>query len=198
LANNEPLPRAFDADQERDKFLIRFKKRAAKNFKLTRAGSLENATHLAYWLFAFARDAEALEVCRFIGRYQFQGNFNLWSWVETALALESRLASQGGEEQESAECVRRMRAAGVVQRRLDGGLLDGPGGHLDCIRGATAAGDKSSVLGWSLRALMELCFLIELGGSTDWPVDRLEKEFQEVWSSLRVLLNAPSSGPASR
>jgi hypothetical protein len=198
VADNEPLPRAFDPDQERDKFLIRFKKRAVKNFKLTKASSLENATHLAYWLFVFARDDEAMEVCRFVGRYQFQGNFNLWSWVETALALESRLARQAGEDQESAGCVQRMRAAGVVQRRLEGNLLDGPGGHLDCIRGATAAGDKSSILGWSLRALMELCFLIELGGSASWPVDRLEKEFQEVLSSLRVLVDAPSSEPGSR
>ena len=50
---DDSLPRAFAAARDTNKFLAGARKRAAKNFRLTRRESLENATRLAYCLFVF-------------------------------------------------------------------------------------------------------------------------------------------------
>jgi hypothetical protein len=180
-----PLPAAFDPDQETDRFLAGVKKRAATQFSWKKRASLESAVRLAYWLFVFGKEDQALAVCRFLGTYEFTGKFNLWSWIEHALALQSRIARQRGRQNESAECVRRIRAAGFVESRLNGSLLDDRRGR---IRGALAEKDQAGERDWSLTALLELCVLIELGGSETWPVAALEGELQQMVTRLRALL----------
>ena len=164
MADAESFPIAFAADREADKFLAGVKKRAATKFSRKKQASLENAMRLAYWLYVFRKDDEALDVCRFLGTYEFAGNFNLWSWIEYTLALQSRIARQRGQDDESAECLHRIRAAGFVSSRLTGNLLDD---KLECIRSAASAKNKTGERDWSLTALLELCVLIELGGSRD-------------------------------
>ena len=188
MANAESLPAAFDADRETDKFLAAVKKRAATKFSWKKQASLENAMRLAHWLYVFGKVEEALEVCRFLGKYQFTGNFNFWGWVEHTLALQARIGRQRGEHDEAAESMRRVRAAGVVESRLKGSLLVD---KLDRVKRAAAAEDKTGERDWSLTALLELCVLIELGGSDTWPVATLEREFQQRVARLRTLLNVP-------
>jgi hypothetical protein len=182
MANDEPLPAAFDPVLEPNKFLTGIKKRAATKFSRKKQASLENAMRLAYWLFVSGKDDETLEVCRFLGAYEFAGNFNLWSWIEYTLALQSRILRLRGEEGESAESLRRIRAAGFVPSRLTGSLLDD---KLKRVHSTASEGDKTGERDWSLLALLELCVLIELGGSETWPVTALEEELQQVVARLR-------------
>ena len=185
MANGESLPAVFAPGQESDKFLAGVKKRAGAKFSWKKQESLDNGSRLAYWLFVFRKEEQALEVCRFLGAYEFAGNFNLWSWIELALALQSRLARQGGRADESAECVRRIGAAGFVVSRLEGSLLSD---KLECIQRAAEEKNKTGEREWCLVALRELCILIELGGSAPWPVAALEHEFERALNRLRVLL----------
>jgi hypothetical protein len=180
----EQLPGAFDPEAEKDKFLAAAKKRAAK-FSRKKAASLDAATRLAYWLFVYGREDEALEACRFVGQTEFAGNFNLWTWVELALALQSRIARRRGSAEESAECLRRIRAAGFRESRLNGSLLED---KLQNVQRAAAAQDKTGERDWGQNALLELCVLIELGGSETWPVEKLEAEFAQTVSRLREIL----------
>ena len=139
---------------------------------------------LAYWLFVFGKEDQSLEVCRFLGKYEFAGNFNLWSWVEFTLALQSHLVRQRDQGDESDKCLTRIRAAGSVESRLRGSLL---GDKLERIKRAAAENDKTGERDWSQNALLELCVLIELGGSKTWPISALEREFQQIVSRLRRL-----------
>src|SRR5690348_7148325 len=107
MANAEPLPAAFDPEQEPDKFLGGIKKRASSKFSRKRQASVELGVRLAYWLLVLGKEDQAVEVCRFLGEYQFAGNFSLWSWVESALVLQSRIARKHDRLEESAECLRR-------------------------------------------------------------------------------------------
>ena len=61
------LPVAFDATIESVKFLARAKQRAAKSFSFTKSSALQYAADLAFWLYLFGREDEALEVCEFLG-----------------------------------------------------------------------------------------------------------------------------------
>jgi hypothetical protein len=196
MAQELPIPAAFDSEQELIEFLARAKKKAATKFRLTNQGSLQNAAALAWWLHVYGKDAEAVEVCRFLGQYQFAGNFNLWTWVEQALTLQARIARSAGQPDEAAACLARVSAAGYSANRLRGGLLDGAKGYRDLVRQAVASKDRTSERDWRHLALIELCFMIELGGSEQYPAQELEKELQENLTALRTLLKIPG-GPVS-
>jgi hypothetical protein len=177
------LPRAFDPAQETDKVLARAKQKASKDFRWTSAACLTNVAHLAYYCHVLGREGEALEVCRFLGQYQFAGNHSLWSPVEPVLALQARLARQGGRVDEADECVRRIRTAGFVEARLKGSLLT-----TENAERAEREGQKALERDYRLAQLGELCLLIELGGSPECPVASLEKAYEENAVRLRLLL----------
>lgn len=187
---NSDLPPAFLDEAEPHKFLSRLKKRASKNFKLTKSSSLENAFVLAYWLYVFGRDDEALEVCRFLGQVEFAGNFNIWSWVEKTLALQSRIVRLRGNKEESRRCVERIETACVVEARLKGSLLDGENGRRDCVRLATESGDKTDERDCRHLLLSELTYVIEVGRPSWMAVRKLENEYSENLVRLREIVGA--------
>jgi hypothetical protein len=179
------LPRAFDPRQETHKFLARAKTKASKNFRWTSSKCLSNATTLAFWSHVFGRDEDALEICRFLAQCQFTGNFSLWSSVELALALQSRLLRKLRQRAEARQCIKRIQEAGFVASRLKGDLLD-----RDYLKIAIKEGRKILEREIRLRMLQELCFMIELGGSKTFPVASLERDYQETMNRLRNMVGA--------
>jgi hypothetical protein len=184
----EDVPAAFDPDGEPNPFLARAKKKAAAKFRFTSGAAVQSASALAYWLHVFGEDDQAADVCRFLEQYQFAGNFNVWSGVEAVLTLRARLARQAGRDDEAAGCVARVVAAGYAAARLDGNLLNDRGIRGD-IRNAVASKDKTGEREHRRRALVELNFVIALGGSAALRVPDLEREYAENLAALRTLLN---------
>ncbi len=183
MVNQDPLPPSFDPDKESDKFLIAIKKRASKNFKRTKKDPLENAKHLAYWQYIYGREDEALETCRFLGLSEFEGNFNLWCWVESALALQSRIMRMRGEKKEARQCLKRIKDAGFVEDRLKGRIV---GNYRECIKRAIETKDKTLERDWNMLALEELCFIIEL--SKPGSAAAFEEQFSTHLSRLRQIV----------
>ena len=192
MADPLSVPVAFDPERESLPFLARVKKKAATKFRMSSAACRQNAAALAYWLLLFHREQEAEEVCRFLGTAEFTGNFSSWGPVEEALTLQARLARAAGRPEEAAECVKQITAAGYSSNRLEGGLLTGRGGRRERIQEAVAQKDKTAEREWRLRALTELCFMIELGGSKQYPVEALEEEFRQNLDALRALIKVPA------
>jgi len=79
--------------------LAQAKAKLSKVFKWSKAQCLYDAVALAVLLHAFRRDDEALEVCRAVDQIQFDGKYTLWSAVENALTLQSRLLRLGGSDE---------------------------------------------------------------------------------------------------
>ena len=181
-----PLPRAFHADGETIPLLAKVKARLSKNFRWTRAQSLYDAMHLAVLLLVFGRDDEALEICRALGEYQFTGSYNLWSAVEFGLTLQSRLVRLRGQIEESQECCRRVREAGLAPERLNGILLD----RNDSIKESLKTGDKRWEQAARLTHALELALISEMGGSKKCPVPSMEQAFQENLKRLKELTGA--------
>ena len=181
-----PVPDAFNPEGETVKALAQAKAKLSKSFKWSKAQCLYDATALAVLLHVFDRDDEALEVCRALGRIQFDGKFSPWSGVETALTLQARLLRLRGETTDADECVRRVREAGYSDNRLDGSLLDRNG----TVSLAVKDGNKKSELAGRVTMAKEIAFIIELGGSKKCPVDRMEKEWKENLARLRELTGA--------
>jgi hypothetical protein len=183
------LPPALLSEEESQPFLGRLKARATKRFRWSSSASLRDVTELAYWCHVFRRDGEALEICEFLGRYEFAGNYAIWSQVERALALQARLLRKR-RKKAAAGCARRMRDAGFVEARLKGAMLD-PNSTLKL---ALKRGDPVAERHARLRRLGELCFIIELGGSGALPVSEAEADYQQNLARLRELAGA--DGPA--
>jgi hypothetical protein len=181
-----PLPAAFDPTGEPVKALAAAKKKLAGGFRWSKAQSLYDAVKLAVLLHVFGRDDKALEVCAALGRVQFDGKYELWSAVEKALVLQARLSRARGDLAAAAECVRRVREAGFVDDRLKGLLLDRNG----TVRESVKDGDTKSEQAGRLILAGELAFIIELGGSAECPVERMEREWEENTARLRVLTGA--------
>jgi hypothetical protein len=138
-------------------------------------------TELAYWCHIFRRDGEVLEICEFLTRYEFAGNYAIWTQVEFALALQARLLRKRRKKAAAAGCARRMRDAGFVEARLKGAMLD-PNSALKL---ALKRGDPVAERNARLGRLEELCFIIELGGSDALPVSEAEADYQQNLARLR-------------
>ena len=179
------LPAPFNHENETIAFLSKAKKRAAKNFKFTRAQSLDNSMRLAYWLYVFEKDDEAMEVCEFLSRFEFSGNFNLWSWIELSLALEARLLRARNENAAAVKCVERILSAGFVGERLEGLLLRNT---IKNIEQARKESDKVGERDWRQNLMLELCIVIEVSRVQELPVDGLELMFQDNIDRLREML----------
>ena len=182
------LPVVYSSQGEPVKFMAGVKDRAAKNFKWTVSCSLENSMYLDYYSYVFDRRDDALEVCQFLSQFQFAGDFQLWGWVEHTLALQSRLLRFSGRPQEAAECVSRIWDAGFVETRLSGSLLGTR--NLDI---AISDGRKIGERNHRAVRLLDLCTVIELGGSKELPVTTLEVLFQENLTRLQKLVGAAKS-----
>lgn len=181
-----PVPDAFAPEGEREKVLAQAKAKLSRNFKWPKAQCLYDATALAVLLHVFGRDDEALEACKALGQIQFDGKYNLWSAVETALTLRARLLRQRGDKAGAAECIRRVREAGFVDKRLEGLLLD----PNDTVKESVKDGRKKSEQAGRLILAKELAFIIELGGSKKCPVAQMEKGWHENLARLRELTGA--------
>ncbi len=176
------LPKAFNPRGERVRIISSVKKRASNNFKLTKQESLRAGLHLALWLYVAEREDEALEVCKTVGRSKFTGNFNLWSWVERALVLQSRILRNRGSLFEAHIQLKRVKDAGFVPTRLEGSLFS----H-DEIQNALAGGNAKAERDWRLGHLSEVVFVRELGGSPSCPPEALERDIAETVARLRIL-----------
>ena len=180
-----PVPAAFDPTNESVKTIAQAKAKL-KKFRWSHAQSLYDAGALAVLLHVFDRDDEALEVCRALGQIPFDGKFHLWAAVETALTLQARLLRRRGEIAEADECVRRVREAGFAVDRLNGTLLDRNGTVSESVKN----GKKRLEQAGRVTMAKELAFLIELGGSEQCPVDRMEREWKQNLDRLRALTGA--------
>ena len=104
----------------------------ANSFKLTQAASLEKANDLAFWLFIHRKNELAGRVCELLASIPFANNYNLWTWVELALALDAKLASES-EAKQRIDAIRAPLALGdemhrnikirALARRMNGDLL---------------------------------------------------------------------------
>jgi hypothetical protein len=191
MADFVKLPPEFDPRKECDKFLRGVKKRASTKFSYAKATSLRTGAVLAYWLYVFGRPREALEVCRFLGLYDLEALAYRWDALEPSLTIQSRILREIGKRSAAAACMKRVRDAGPHPSRVTGEMVfknKGNSAYLQQVEYCIAENRKSGERGWRRCALVELCFIIEMGGSKKCPVVKAEKEFQNQMEALRKML----------
>ncbi|MBP8082687.1 MAG: hypothetical protein KAZ87_05735 [Spirochaetes bacterium] len=181
----EPVvfPEVFNYEDETCKAVLA-KKKSIKNFKFSNQSSLSKVNELAYLLMIFNRKDEAYKVCDFMSKAEFDGNFNLWSWVERTLALKARILREMGRTEEAIAEIKRIAEAGFVKTRIRGELLNN-----DKIKNAIEDNDKTAERDWRLIQLEELCFIIEVGKYSGINVEKYEYAFDQNMIELRRIFN---------
>ena len=92
------LPKAFDATDESNKIVAKAKQSLTKKFSWKKRDVLYDAVDLAVTLIALERNDEALEVCQFLGQFQFAQAFPAGDHPRPDLNLAQAHAVQGGAE----------------------------------------------------------------------------------------------------
>lgn len=85
--------------EDGNKAVARTKASVAKKWNLTRAESLAETVHLAWFFVALGRDGEARELAEHVAeRVSFTGDKALWAPAAQAIALAARLARLRGDD----------------------------------------------------------------------------------------------------
>lgn len=183
--SNLIFPKAFAWNGSDSNFLVRQKKKAIKNFSWKSSSSLNEVSRLAYWLYVFEEPDKSLEVCEYLSKFQFAGNFNLYTWIEHSLALQARIYRSKSKLDAAKHCINRITEAGFAKTRLEGlFVFDSEDRLLKAIK----ENDSWAIRENRLSLMIELCILIELGGSKKLSVSILEKMFATNLKNLKQFM----------
>jgi hypothetical protein len=183
------LTAALDPEVEAQRDLKRMKTMALRRLSLTRLEALQRLDELVTRLHLHRRNTEVLAVGRQLLAYPFDGNFTRYGPVESILALAVRIADRHGDAEVAAACREHIVAVygnpdewsdqrrDAMQRRLGGWQVE----WQERNRPADDMSYTSAQLG-------ELAFLALWGGTVAWPLERIDREFEEKTAYLRQLL----------
>jgi len=156
--------------------------------------SFEDLTSLV-WIattFFVADNIEtALEITKLISDIEFANDFDIWTWVENALVLQSAIYRKQGKDELARACTNKIALRvendhavnkKVFKRNLNGGLI---GGAYAKIESAT---DEISECGYRFALLWKLMTIREMGGGEDFTIDKADKEIAENIDRLKILI----------
>src|SRR5262245_46032725 len=188
----DSLEAALSPDDDPVKWLKQQKKTALKKLSVTRLDGMQRLDELTCWLYLYGRDAEAMAVGRTLLGFPFTGDYTLYGPVEWVLALAALLAERHGDTELAGACrahiveVYGEPATWTENDRLT--LNNRLGGYqVEWQERNRPADDKE----YTRAQLGELAFLRLWGGSEKWPLDRIDRTFEEKTGHLRQLLKVP-------
>lgn len=88
------------------KRVISFCKKVLKKCSFTAWNDLRNLVDLATWLYVYGEHENAVKVCDIVKNITFNGNYTLWSEVDSLLCIKARILRETGEMKEAEEIVR--------------------------------------------------------------------------------------------
>ncbi len=172
----------------------------SKKYKPTVANELERADRLATDLFFKSYENEALTIIEVLEKEVFNGNYNLWTWIQSALLLKCWILERSENEvsQQTIENIiktinstldfgndemKKKINTKVRNRRLTGSLL-----NYDKIEIAIAENDKKTELVWRIAQFGELLFIYFLGGSDQFSTQKALVELEENENKIKALI----------
>lgn len=160
----------------------------SKNPNLDNPDVLKLASDTSFLLYFCGKREESLKLAGLLGDIPFTGNFDLWSPIEMALVLYSRISREKSNIQDAENATEKIKTviqAGnedqvrirqkAFRRRMNGALL-----YYDEIKKAETAQNIKGLVRWYFAQFRQLCFMNELGGSETFTIERIEKELIEA------------------
>ena len=162
--------------------------RLSKRFKLSISKDLWDLVALAYALYVVGDTDTAFQVLSLLDEAEFNNNYDLWAPIEYGVALQSAIYMTKNEGALAKNCIEKITltrgrsalSTKVLARVLNGSLLK--------YEDIEKSKDKKSEYSNRMAHLYQLMFIRELGGGTEFSVDRADKEIQENIGKLKVLI----------
>ena len=187
------------AESLTEKKLQRTASSLKEKYKPTVSKELERANRFAYELYFKNFIRESAEVCEILEEENFTGNYNLWTWIESALFLKCWILWKSDKESNRGkieniieivnatiefgndETLKKIRKR-ARDRRLNDSLL-----VYDKIEYSLKENDKEMELSWRIVLFQELLFIYFSGGSEKFSVERALRELEENEAIIRQL-----------
>jgi hypothetical protein len=172
------------SDLSQKKNVITLSKGLLKNFSLNSKNDLESLKNLAFWLYIYNKKEDSIEICSIVKDYEFNNNFDLWTWIEYITALYSRLLREFNDIESSKIYSDKILQTYANDKKLLNRLLSGKGLYDEKIQLYEAENDIKNANIWRFLQFNKLCLIRELGGSDILPIDILEHKMMEIKNIL--------------
>ena len=165
--------------------------RLSKRFELSISKDLWDLVALAYALYVVGNTDTAFQVLSLLNKAEFNSNYNLWTPIEYGVVLQSAIHRAKNDDELAKSCIEKITLPReqydphginkkVLARVRNGSTLD-----YDDIEKAK---NEKSEYSNRMTHLYKLMFIRELGGGTEFSVDRADKEIQENIEKLKALI----------
>lgn len=162
--------------------------RLIKRFKPSISKDLWDLIDLAYALYIIDDTSAALQVLSLLDEVEFNNNHDLWTPIEYGLVLQAAIYRLKNEEVLAKTCIEKINSVRgrsalsqkILARVLNGSLLK--------YEDVEKSNDKSSEYRNRMSHLHQLMFIRELGGGTEFSVDKADKEIGENVEKLKILI----------
>jgi cell wall assembly regulator SMI1 len=176
LANDVDLPKSV-------KFVARD---LTRTFNVKSNSSIEQLRDLAYWLYLFNRVDYARMICSTVDSEEL-GNAERDTWLQPLFILHCRILREEGDIENAKKQADKVLANYATGQKLLRRLLKGSLLYDDKIKACEEENNVERANSWKFLQFIRLCFIRELGGSEELPVDAVEKQLCELKSTLPEL-----------
>ncbi len=177
-----------------DKKMIKIATSLSKKYKPTSSNELEKTNLLLNHLYFKNQKNEALKVINLLEKEDFNGNYDLWSWIEPALLMKCWITKDESEIQKIINKINKTFDFGtnelskkvrknVKERRLKGEHL-----KYDEIMAPQNNKNTQEELEYRILHFYMLLFIYFLGGSKEFTKDRALKELNENEKIIKELI----------
>ena len=163
----------------------------SKKFDLTSPDDLESLIKLAYFQYVAGNTNTSYELVKLVSEIKFANDFDIWTWVENGLILQSTIHKERNEEKLASECTNKITASleegNPINRKVFKRTLNGDG-IPNAYKKIEQAHDEEAEYYRRIILLRKLMLIREMGGGEDFTVERAANEIQENIERLKVLI----------
>jgi len=164
----------------------------AKGFSLSNSENLEGLIRLATLRFVLDDTATTLKLTNLISDIKFDNDFDIWTWVEHGLVLQSAVYRKQGKTELAKECINKIASTfenDPINKRVFMRTLNGDGISTAYSK-IQKAYDEEAEYGRRIALLWKLMLIREMGGGEEFSTDRADKEIQENIDRLKILIES--------
>ena len=175
------------SDTTQKKQVVSLAKKLVKKFSVKSGSDLEKLKDLCYWLYVQDQKDKSILVCEIVDQVSFENDFNIWTWIESIIALHIRIMREQNDIEKVEIYRTKLMTSYKEDPKLLSEILNGSGLYDDEIKSDENDGDEKGANTWRFLQLNQLCLMRELGGSSTYPIDKIDREIERLITLLKNL-----------
>ncbi|MHC8707232.1 DUF6707 family protein [Salmonella enterica] len=167
-----------------------------EDFSPTHKKTLEHAVGLAYYFYVQSDELSARKIVEVMSEFPFDGDYNHWVWIRSALALHARISRVNGDLRINEELISKIWGAfdigdagrQRVNKKVFIRSLDGRDIGFDKVTACMEDGDTISEVNYRFSCLRKMILIREVGASETYTIEQAEKDIEDNMIAIKKLL----------